>query len=143
MSRIVMVTGATGFLGSQLAAALLDDFAETMGLTDHALLRMQQRRVSGDAVSLVLTYGREYRDRAAVIYVIGEKEIEHHKPSIDLTELEGIHVVTAHDGDVLTVYRNRGFHHTSFAATQRYRRGQRQCKKRHRRNHAGYAVSII
>ena len=45
-------------------------------LTKHAVRRMQQRLVSLEAISLVIGYGREFRDRDAVIHIVGVKEVE-------------------------------------------------------------------
>jgi hypothetical protein len=48
------------------------------------------------------------RTRGAVIHVIGRKEIEQYqRHSMDLSHCEGLHVICALDGVVVTTYRNR------------------------------------
>jgi hypothetical protein len=55
-------------------------------------------------------YGRVVYTRGAVIHAIGRNEIAYYaREGIDLTACDGIQVVCALDGVVLTVYRNRNF----------------------------------
>ena len=75
----------------------------------HARKRMSQRRLSHVRVELVQEYGRQVFARGAVYCFIGRKEVEEYADRTDLTGVEGVHVLIAHDGTVLTVYRNRGF----------------------------------
>jgi hypothetical protein len=80
----------------------------TYVLTEHALDRMDGRRLSSEAVRAVLTYGRSSWTRGARIYALGRKEVERWaRRGVDLTPFEGVHVVTAADGAILSVYRNR------------------------------------
>lgn len=77
-------------------------------LTLHALDQMNARRLSAEAVRLVLRYGRSSWTRGACIYAIGRKEVGRwRREGVDLAACEGIHIVTTADGAILTVYRNR------------------------------------
>lgn len=79
-------------------------------LTGHAYRRMTARSLSYDAVTAALTFGRSVRTRSADIHVIGRKEVEPYRhQGIDLSSFEGIQLVWALDGTVITVYRNRNF----------------------------------
>lgn len=80
-------------------------------LTRHAIQRMQGRAIDSEAIESVLECGRIVYCRGAVIYAVGRKEISRFRvQGIDLRHLEGVQVVCANDGTVLTVYRNRNFH---------------------------------
>ena len=79
-------------------------------LSRHAADRMNQRRLSGAWVELVQQYGREVFARGAVFCFVGRKEVAEYAARADLTGVEGVHVLVARDGTVITVYRNRGFH---------------------------------
>ena len=47
--------------------------------------------------------------RAAEIFFVGRKEVVRYAhEDVDLQGVEGIHVVCASEGEVLTAYRNRG-----------------------------------
>lgn len=85
-----------------------------MVLTTHVQERMQSRGISEDDIVTTVEYGRTFYARGAVFKVIGKKEIERHSEEVELEHLEGVHVVMAHDGTVLTTYRNRRFHRTDF-----------------------------
>ena len=75
-------------------------------LSEHALERMQQRRISHEAVFQTIAFGRISRGRGATIYVIGKKEVsEFAEDGIDLSDYEGVHVVMTRRGTVSTVYR--------------------------------------
>jgi hypothetical protein len=77
-------------------------------LTAHALNRMDGRRLSTEAVRFALTYGRSSWTRGAKIYAIGRKEVERWRGTgVNLAAFEGVHVVTAGDGAILSVYRTR------------------------------------
>lgn len=77
--------------------------------SQHALDRMNQRRLNDNQVALVHKYGREVFARDAVYHFVGRKEVEAFADRADLSGVEGIHVLESRDGTVLTVYRNRGF----------------------------------
>ncbi len=69
---------------------------------------MTARGISAEAVGMVLEFGRRSHVRAAVIRVVGRKEVALARDyGIDLAPFEGIHVVCASDGAIVTVYRNR------------------------------------
>jgi len=76
-------------------------------LSRHARQRMEKRGIREGVIETVIRYGRCYLERGAEIYVVGSKEIRRHrKEGIDLSRLNGIHVVCAADGTVMTAYRN-------------------------------------
>ena len=71
---------------------------------------MQRRAISEPAVEATIAYGRTVYTRGAVIHAIGRNEIaECAEDGIDLSNYNGIQVVCAKDGTILTVYRNRDF----------------------------------
>ena len=79
-------------------------------MTRHATSRMYQRGLSLDKVSKVMEYGSPVYDRGALTFRVGKKTIDKLKPhGIDVSELEGVHVVTVGDGTIVSVYRNRQF----------------------------------
>ena len=96
-------------------------------LTCHAAERMQFRDISEEEIEEVLAYGREVCTRGAVVYAIGRCEIGRWAAEgIDLSKHDGLQVVTAHDGTILTVYRNRNFRSLrSGLGRGRHRRGAR------------------
>jgi len=77
-------------------------------LSQHALDRMDARRLPAEAVRSVLAYGRAVWTRGACVHVIGRKEVRRYRRAgLDLAHYEGVHVVVSPEGTVLTVYRNR------------------------------------
>ena len=79
-------------------------------LTTHARARMAARRLSEEAVAMVMNYGRLVRVRGAEIYAIGRKEVERHLAmGLDLRRFDGAQVVCSSDGAIVTVYRNSDF----------------------------------
>ena len=77
-------------------------------VSEHARLRMTQRRVSVDAVQAALELGRTVHTRGACFHVIGRKEVERYgRRGIDLSPHEGVHVVCSSDGCIVTIYRSR------------------------------------
>ncbi|MCC6630142.1 MAG: hypothetical protein IT340_22405 [Chloroflexi bacterium] len=80
----------------------------TYTFTQHPLHKMHARRLSADAVTAALAYGRAAWTRGARIYAIGRREVERYRTlGVDLDPFEGVQVVTKPDGAILTVYRNR------------------------------------
>jgi hypothetical protein len=102
-------------------------------LTNHALGRMHNRHIHPEGIRMALDYGREFFVRGAVIFVLGKKDIDRaqqngtHIPH----EWEGIQVVVAHDGSILTTYKNRSL---SGLRPRRKRRSQQQ---KHRQAFSG------
>ena len=80
-------------------------------VTQHAWARMCGRRLNGQTVDAVLSYGRVIHVRGAAIYAIGRKEVERFgRSGLDLTKYEGVQVVCTPDRSaILTVYRNSDF----------------------------------
>lgn len=80
-------------------------------LTRHAWKQMSARGISDEAVMAAFQHGRRVYVRGAMIHAIGRKEIEFaEKEGHDLRPFHGVQVVcNAHDGTVITVYRNRDF----------------------------------
>lgn len=75
--------------------------------TNHARSRMSSRSVSSDAIDMVIACGRQVHIRGAVIHVIGHREAYRlSKQGVCLNRCEGLHVVCAQDGAIITVYRN-------------------------------------
>lgn len=80
---------------------------QSYSLTTHAHQRMQQRHISPLVLEQVLLYGRKIRARGATFRVVGRKEVAHYAAAgIDLRAAEGVQVLLAGDGVVLTTYRN-------------------------------------
>lgn len=93
-------------------------------ISDHALMRMGQRGISEKIVALVLRHGRTVHARGATYRVIGHKEVSRcAQQGIDLTDADGVHVLLAADGSVITAYRNHEL------------RKIRPTKRRHRNYH--------
>ena len=91
-------------------------------LSRHAWARMSERSLSPDMIRRVLDYGRISHVRNATIYAVGRKEIKcFDRENVDLTDVEGVHVVCNESGAVMTVYRNRDFR----GLRPRSRRGRR------------------
>lgn len=89
-------------------------------LTHHARKRMGMRGISSSAIQAALDYGRVVHTRGADIFVIGRKEVVRlAKSSIDVSDYEGVQVVCAAGGPILTVYRNKNFR----GLRPRWRRG--------------------
>ena len=85
---------------------------ETMPrLSNHAGSRMGSRRISHDDVATVMSYGRTYHVRGAVVYALGRHEAEVcRKDGLRSDRIEGLQVVCApEDNTVITVYRNNDF----------------------------------
>ena len=80
-------------------------------LSNHAGSRMASRRISPDDVANVMSYGRTYHVRGAVVYAFGRHEAEMcRKDGLRPDRIEGLQVVcAAQDNTVITVYRNNDF----------------------------------
>lgn len=76
-------------------------------LTHHAEQRAQQRQISPELLAITLQYGRTIRSRGTTYKVVGRKEVERlASQGIDIRKAEGIHVLIADDGAVITTYRS-------------------------------------
>ena len=91
--------------------ASYQEYDTTPRLSNHAGLRMGSRRISQDDVANVMSYGRAYHVRGAVIYALGRQEAEIcRKDGLHPDRIEGLQVVcAAQDNTVITVYRNNDF----------------------------------
>jgi hypothetical protein len=79
-----------------------------MSFTHHALQQMQRRGIGRAAVQACLDEGRQALCRGAVLYAVGHREVAAaRRLGRRIEGLMGLHVVCAHDGAVLTAYRNR------------------------------------
>lgn len=77
-------------------------------LTVHARQRSRARGIPTDAIEAVLEYGRHRAIRGADVFTLGWREVRFHaRRGIELSRWEGVEVVCAHDGQILTVYRNK------------------------------------
>lgn len=86
-------------------------FSGNCHLTRHATLRMQQRGISSSQIETVLCYGRTVQEGRVSCKVVGRKEMsEYAHEGINLSAVEGIHVVIAGDGSVVTAYRCYDLH---------------------------------
>jgi hypothetical protein len=80
----------------------------SLPLTDHAWSRMCRRGIAPSDVQRVLEHGRVVHTRGARFHVIGKREVKcGRRNGLDLRDLDGIQVLCAEDGSVITVYRNR------------------------------------
>ena len=76
-------------------------------LTRHAAERARDRGIPIDAVDAAIDYGQHRSIRGADIYTLGWRQVRFHaRRGLDLSRWTGIEVVCAHNGSVLTVYRN-------------------------------------
>jgi hypothetical protein len=76
-------------------------------LTQHARGRSRSRGIPIEAIEAVLEYGRHRAIRGADVFTLGWREVRFQaRNGIDLSRWEGVEVVCAHDGRILTVYRN-------------------------------------
>ena len=81
---------------------------DVVSFTWHARRRSARRNVAPDAVEYVLAYGRMVQRTGVTFFFLGRRDI----PRCDrcaswVSRLEGVIVVVAPDGGVITVYRNR------------------------------------
>lgn len=82
-----------------------------LSLTNHAAIRMQQRGISTTALQIVLDFGRRIHAKGLTFYVLGHKEVNLYADrGVNLSNLEGLHVLVAADGAVVTTYRSRDLH---------------------------------
>jgi hypothetical protein len=89
--------------------------------TDHALLRMAQRRLTVQDIDYVWRYGMRYQCAGAIHCFLGWRNIPFEdRIDANIQRLEGTTVLIDTDSDVvLTVYRNR-------KATKQIRRKEKE-----------------
>lgn len=76
--------------------------------THHAAQRSRTRGIPTQAVTAAVAFGRHRVARGADIYIVGWREVRlQARHGLDLSRWQGVQVVCAHDGTVLTVYRNK------------------------------------
>ncbi|HZU96186.1 MAG TPA: hypothetical protein VFF73_05710 [Planctomycetota bacterium] len=81
---------------------------ESQTMTVHAIDRSRNRGIPIDAIETVITFAKHRAIRGADVYTLGWREVRYHaERGLDLSRWEGIEVVCAHDGRILTVYRNK------------------------------------
>ena len=79
-------------------------------LSRHGRQQMHARRLSIRAIEAALGFGRVVHTRGAAIHTLGRREVDRlARRRLDLRPYEGVQVVCAPDGGVLTAYRNRDF----------------------------------
>jgi len=90
------------------SAARKNEFWFGPDCSKHARRQMDSRRISRNDVAVVMSYGRSYHVRGAVIYAFGHQEAETcRKEGLKVDRVEGLQIVCApHDDSVITVYRN-------------------------------------
>lgn len=77
-------------------------------LTLHAVDRSRTRGIPTMAIKATIEFGKFRAVRGADVYILGWREVRFHAArGIDLSRWEGIEVVCARNGRVLTVYRNK------------------------------------
>lgn len=82
--------------------------ARELPLTYHAINRRRTRGISASAIEAALDYGKHRARRGAFLYTIGWREIRIWADrGVDLSRWESVQVVEAHNGRIVTVYRNR------------------------------------
>ena len=85
-----------------------EDYA--LGLSVHAYKRRTQRGIQQQHIAHLLRFGRKQFHHHAIYYSIGHKEIKKYANICPtLKKMNGMHLVTAINGTVLTMFRNRDF----------------------------------
>jgi hypothetical protein len=83
-------------------------------ITKHAHARMRSRSITEADISDAIEFGRTFFSRGAIFKIVGRKEIRRFEEDVDLRHLDGLHVVLAADGAVITVYKNKQFRRGDF-----------------------------
>jgi hypothetical protein len=79
-----------------------------MQITDHAELRLHQRGIQEDELSLLMAYGTQVYNGGALFIFMRKCDIPGDIPSIRQKKLEGLTaVLDAHSFDLISVYKNR------------------------------------
>lgn len=113
-------------MGYEKRTLTLDQFMPN--LTQHASLRMGSRRISLSDIAVVMSYGRSFHVRGAVVYAMGRREMAScESDGIRPEGIRGLQVICAPDSDeVITVYRNSDFRRLK----RRHTRGTPACVAR-------------
>ena len=91
-----------------VAVHTLIDIDGTHSLTRHAWQRMGRRGISAARIRRVLEYGRVMYSRGCLVHVVGRKEVKRFaRDGVELSDVEGVHVVCSRCDKVVTVYRSR------------------------------------
>jgi Domain of unknown function (DUF4258) len=92
-------------------AVCYQEFDNMPRLSNHADSRMGSRRIRHEDVAAVMSYGRTYYVRGAVVYALGRNEAAIcRKDGLHPDRIEGLQVVCSpEDNTVITVYRNNDF----------------------------------
>lgn len=81
--------------------------SESLSLTAHARTRLKQRGIGVQAAALAIIYGRTVSVHGITFHVVGKREVEkYERMNIDLATANGVHVLTADDGAIVTAYRS-------------------------------------
>lgn len=81
---------------------------EPLTLTHHAVKRSRARGIRMNAIQAALAFGKHRAIRGADVYTLGWREVRlQARYGVDLSRWEGVEVVCAHGGQILTVYRNK------------------------------------
>lgn len=101
----------------------------------HAEMRMSARRISPQALELTVRFGRRVHVRHGTMHVIGKRELSDPKLPTEVRDLEGVHVLCAPDGRIITAFRNRSLAGLRAAVRRRRRRrlSRRTLTRRRRR----------
>jgi hypothetical protein len=94
---------------SEWHAALSTPAARPTSLSRHACRRAARRNVARAAVEYVIAHGRAIQRTGVTFYFLGRRDMPHADRGASwASRLEGTVVLVASDGEVITVYRNRG-----------------------------------
>lgn len=88
-----------------------NDETVTVGITEHAAMRMTQRRISIEALAVVLRYGRQVHAQNAIVYFFGKNEFKRHlslgQNASRWAKFRDIHVIVSTENNaVITCYKN-------------------------------------
>ena len=77
-------------------------------MTKHATDRSRERMICLTAIQSAITYGLCRAKNNALIYTIGVQQINQAlRKGVDIQHYKNVQVIIAHNGNVLTVYRNK------------------------------------
>jgi len=93
-------------------AVRFEEYDSSLCLTGHAASRMGSRRISHDDVAAVMSYGRCFYVRGAMVYALGHHEAEKcRKDGLRVDRIEGLQVVCSSENEtIITAYRNNNLH---------------------------------